>query len=198
MIRHRPAGDARARARHRTATHVAILALLGAAIAAPAVAGAGSPAPEAQPPAGARLALPLPGAPRVQRAFERPPAPWAAGHRGVDLTAVAGADVLAPGDGVVTFAGRVAGRPVVTIAHPGGYRSSLEPVAPDVAQGDRVQRGDVIGALASRGWHCTSSCLHWGVRVGRGAATRYVDPMTLIVRDAPIVLLPDDARSAPS
>jgi murein DD-endopeptidase MepM/ murein hydrolase activator NlpD len=196
MSHSEPVADRDARPARRITAHVAVLVLLGAAIAGPAIASTGPPteaAPRAIP---ARYALPLPGAPHVQRAFEQPPAPWAAGHRGVDLAAVPGGDVLAPGAGVVTFAGRVAGRPVVTIAHAGGQRSSVEPVAPDVAAGDRVQVGEVIGALAPSGWHCESACLHWGIRVGTGAAMRYIDPMALVARAAPIILLPDEVRRA--
>ena len=193
MSRHESAEDDDARPLRRIAAHVAALAFLAAAIAAPAIAST-APGPEgAQRAVPARYALPLPGAPQVRRPFEQPPAPWAAGHRGVDLAGVAGADVLAPGAGVVTFAGRVAGRPVVTITHSDGQRSSVEPVAPDVAAGDRVRLGEVIGALAPRGWHCESACLHWGVRVGTGSATRYVDPMALVARKTQIILLPDDA-----
>jgi hypothetical protein len=93
---------------------------------------------------------------------------------------------------VVTFAGRVAGRPLVTVSDASGRRSTLEPVAPDVVAGDRVQLGDVLGALAPRGGHCTSPCLHWGVRVGTSSPPRYVDPMRLVAGDSPIILLPDD------
>ncbi|MDM7832702.1 M23 family metallopeptidase [Cellulomonas edaphi] len=184
--------------RRRLAQLVAVLALCSvfAALLAPAVArasadgfrpGVASPSAAA---ASHGFTLPLPGRAHVVRAFEPPPAPWVAGHRGVDLAAVVGADVLAPGDGVVTFAGRVAGRPLVSIAHPGGLRSSVEPVAPDVAAGDRVRVGEAIGSLAPRAWHCVAACLHWGVRSGRGSPPRYVDPMALLGRAGPIVLLP--------
>lgn len=130
--------------------------------------------------------LPVADAP-VLRAFEAPPEPWAAGHRGVDLAVGAGAVVAAPADGVVTFAGPVAGRGVVTVHHDDGLLSSLEPLAPSVAVGDRVRQGQALGTLAA-GDHCGgSSCLHWGVRV---APDRYLDPLTLVAPQGPVVLLP--------
>lgn len=122
---------------------------------------------------------------RVVGRFVGPPQPWAPGHRGADLLAAAGTPVLAPDDGVAAFAGMVAGRPVLSIDHPGGLRSTYEPVASRVAVGDRVARGQVIAVLVAGPSHCATTCLHWGAR--RGGT--YVDPMTLIDR-GPLVLLP--------
>ncbi|ROS28097.1 M23 family metallopeptidase [Cellulomonas sp. PhB150] len=182
-------GPVAASPRARVASHVTGLVLLIAALAAPAAAG---PGPEPPTPTATRaLVLPVPGRADVLRRFERPPAPWAAGHRGVDLAAVVGGDVLAPGDGVVTFAGRVAGRPLVTVALAGGLRSSVEPVVPDVAAGDRVTAGDLVGSVAATGGHCDRPCVHWGVRAGRADPPVYLDPMALVGGSGPIVLLPD-------
>ncbi|WP_309135089.1 M23 family metallopeptidase [Cellulomonas sp.] len=128
---------------------------------------------------------PVEGVRAPTRAFEAPPEPWAAGHRGVDLPAPAGARVLAPADGVVTFAGPVAGRGVVTVLHPDGRRSSLEPLTPAVTAGDRVRAGDTLGTAADGG-HCVGTCVHWGVREGE----RYVDPWALLPGAGPVVLLP--------
>ncbi|MBT0995725.1 peptidoglycan DD-metalloendopeptidase family protein [Cellulomonas sp. DKR-3] len=123
----------------------------------------------------------------VLRAFEAPPEPWAAGHRGVDLAADVRTRVGAPAAGVVTFAGAVAGRGVVTVRHDDGLWSSLEPVDAAVAVGDRVDPGHVLGALTAGG-HCAASpCLHWGVRTGPDA---YVDPMSLVDPSGLLVLLP--------
>jgi len=132
-------------------------------------------------------APPLAGPLELARRFERPPQPWAAGHRGVDLRTVQGAPVLAPADGVVSFAGSVAGRGVVTVAHPDGRRSSLEPVQPAVTLGERVAAGQQVGTVQPGGSHCApGTCLHWGVRVG----TAYVDPLGLLPGTGPVVLLP--------
>ncbi|MGN8246723.1 murein hydrolase activator EnvC family protein [Cellulomonas soli] len=139
---------------------------------------------------------PLDGEPRVAHPFDRPAEVWAAGHRGVDLAAAPGDEVLAPADGVISFAGQVAGRGVVTVTHGDGLRSSLEPVDPLVSVGQRVTRGatvatlDAIGtdpAPAGSGTHCApTTCLHWGVRRG----TQYLDPLSLLGDQGPVVLLP--------
>ena len=47
--------------------------------------------------------LPVPDA-AVRATFDAPATPWAPGHRGVDLEATVGAQVLAPGAGVVYVA----------------------------------------------------------------------------------------------
>lgn len=154
--------------------------LLAAVVAQPPASGvAGPPAPPVvyRAPVGPPTTL--------ARAFEAPPAPWAAGHRGVDLLAPVGADVVAPADGTVTFAGPVAGRGVLTVLHPDGRRSSVEPVEPAVAVGHRVRAGDRLGTVADGG-HCAGACLHWGVREG----DRYVDPWALLPGAGPVVLLP--------
>ena len=61
---------------------------------------------------------------RVVRGFVPPPTPYSAGHRGIDIAAAFGTPVHAPADGVVTFAGFVAGELFVTIDHGDGYRST--------------------------------------------------------------------------
>ncbi|MFC8193188.1 M23 family metallopeptidase [Cellulomonas sp. NPDC057328] len=183
------AGSPRAgRRARRSCGAAAALALALATVVAlagtqPSVAGvastAGPPAP--------RPAYRAPVGPPAQlaRAFEAPPERWAAGHRGVDLRAAEGADVVAPADGTVSFAGHVVDRGVVTVLHPDGRRSSVEPVVPLVAAGDLVRAGDRLGTVAAGG-HCAGTCLHWGVREG----DRYVDPWSLLPGAGPVVLLP--------
>jgi murein DD-endopeptidase MepM/ murein hydrolase activator NlpD len=147
------------------------------------VAGVLAPAPAAASPA-VRAAVapwvaPVDGVLAVTRPFELPPGPYAAGHRGVDLGGVPGSAVLAAGDGIVVFAGRVAGRPLVSIDHANGLRTTYEPVAPSVAAGQRVIRGSPIGALVDGHAGCPrAACLHWGVRRGE----TYLDPMVLLRR----------------
>src|SRR5690606_3233552 len=80
----------------------------------------------------------------VRRPFAAPPDPWAAGHRGVDLALPDGAAVLAAADGVVAYAGSVAGRGVVSVDHDDGVRTTYEPVAAVVGRGTSVRRGDVL------------------------------------------------------
>ena len=91
--------------------------------------------------------------------------------------------------GTVSFSGVVVGRGVVTITHPDGVRSSLEPVDPLVRVGDRVTTGQAVGLVSGAPGHCAPAvCLHWGVR--RGAT--YLDPLGLLRGFGPIVLLPID------
>ncbi|GAA1890253.1 peptidoglycan DD-metalloendopeptidase family protein [Lapillicoccus jejuensis] len=129
---------------------------------------------------------PLAGTPPVVHAFVPPPGPYAPGHRGVDLGAAVGAVVLAPAAGTVTVAGRVAGVPVVVVAHAGGLRSTLQPVAATVPVGATVRAGDPVAVLSGDAGHCApAGCLHWGVLRG----TTYLDPSALL-RPPRVVLLP--------
>ncbi|MGY1705755.1 murein hydrolase activator EnvC family protein [Geodermatophilus sp. SYSU D00697] len=145
---------------------------------APAVA---EPAPPSSP---ALWVPPVDGA--VTRPFDPPADRYAAGHRGVDLAGAPGAAVLAAGDGVVAFAGMVAGRPVVSVDHPGGLRTTYEPVEPTVGAGQAVARGSPLGTLATGHDGCpAAACLHWGLRRG----DTYLDPLALL-RPPEVRLLP--------
>ncbi|ROO83412.1 peptidase M23-like protein [Actinocorallia herbida] len=145
-----------------------------------------SAAPPLPSPAGWPLEPPF----SVVRGFDPPARDWLAGHRGVDLLAGApggapGGAVLAGAEGIVTFAGPVFTRGVVTISH-GAYRTTYEPVLPLVRPGARVVAGQRIGTLAAGPSHCApATCLHWGLR--HGAA--YLDPLGLPA-PPPIILLP--------
>jgi murein DD-endopeptidase MepM/ murein hydrolase activator NlpD len=120
---------------------------------------------------------PVDGVLRVTRAFDAPAERWGAGHRGADLAAAAGAPVRAAGGGVVLFAGLVAGRPVVSVAHPSGLRTTYEPVSPAVRAGQQVTAGSVLGALLPGHAGCpAAACLHWGLLRGE----TYLDPLSLL------------------
>jgi murein DD-endopeptidase MepM/ murein hydrolase activator NlpD len=119
----------------------------------------------------------------LTRRFDPPAVPWGSGHRGVDLAATPGEEVRSPGPGVVTFAGVVVGRGVVTVRHPDGLRSSLEPVTAAVRTGDEVATGAVLGTLEAGGTHLG---VHWGVRDADG----YRDPLGLLPDAGRVVLLP--------
>ncbi|MDX3578468.1 M23 family metallopeptidase [Streptomyces sp. FL07-04A] len=118
--------------------------------------------------------------PTVVRGWEPPATPYARGHRGVDLAAPPGAPVRAVAAGRVFFAGRVAGRGVVSVeltatgAPP--LRTTYEPVRASVREGDRVSPGQVVGTVEPSGSHCALTCVHWGLR--RGDA--YLDPLSLL------------------
>ncbi|NNG89968.1 M23 family metallopeptidase [Streptomyces cacaoi] len=139
--------------------------------------------------------------PAVRRGWEPPPAPWAAGHRGVDLAAAPGEPVRAVAAGTVSFAGKVAGTEVVSIelnaTGKPPLRTAYQPVHPTVHKGDHVTAGQQVGTLAPDSEskpdtpdqrkdrphqrkavrrHCPAACLHWGLLRGR----RYLDPLTLL------------------
>jgi murein DD-endopeptidase MepM/ murein hydrolase activator NlpD len=119
---------------------------------------------------------------RIVRPFDLPAEPWLAGHRGVDLESTSSA-VHAPAAGSVTFNGWIVDRHVLVIRH-GELTSTLEPVLSDVAVGDAVASGQVLGAVAAdEASHCPG-CLHWGVRRG----DQYLDP-TLLVNPRPRAVL---------
>jgi murein DD-endopeptidase MepM/ murein hydrolase activator NlpD len=154
----------------------AVLAALVVAVLAPVPATAG-PVPAAPSVAGAWTS-PLAGVVDVTRPFEAPAHAYGPGHRGVDLGGAPGKPVLAAGDGVVVFAGMVAGRPVVSIDHAGGLRTTYEPVDPGVGAGQPVARGSPVGTLVPGHGGCpVGACLHWGLRRGG----EYLDPLLLLV-----------------
>lgn len=163
----------------------------------PEAPGAGGPdlgAREAGVPAVAR-GWPVGDRPAVLRGWEPPATPYGPGHRGVDLAAPAGAPVRAVAAGTVSFAGRVAGRGVVSVELTGTgeppLRTTYAPVAVSVSveEGDEVAAGEVLGTVEPTGSHCTG-CLHWGLLRG----DVYLDPLSLLppwlLDGGPPVLLP--------
>ena len=116
---------------------------------------------------------------RLSAGFDRPPQNWMPGHRGVDLVGKEGDQVRAAGNGVIAFAGLVAGKGVVVIKH-GTLRTTYEPVAALVSVGSKVRMGEVIGTLSAGKSHCSSqasvSCLHWGLIRGE----KYLNPLSLV------------------
>lgn len=126
---------------------------------------------------------PLPGRPPVTRYFDPPQQRWNAGHRGVDLGSGLTSKVLAPANGVVVYAGVVTKRPVLSIVHANGVRTTYEPVVPLVKVGQPVGRGAVVGRLVPG--HCVKrTCLHWGAKRG----LEYVDPLSLLTDLQPVLL----------
>jgi len=111
----------------------------------------------------------------VTRGFDPPEQDWLPGHRGVDILGTPGRTIVAAMDGVVSFAGMVAGRPVVSVRH-GELTTTYEPVEPSVSRGDRVLAGGAIGVLLA-GHPCPGeACLHWGLKEG----DTYLDPLSLL------------------
>lgn len=175
-----------------------LLLLTGWVLTAGIPAGAAPVTAESGAPPGARWVWPLAAPHPVLRQFEAPSHRYGPGHRGIDIGASADATVVAVEDGVVRFAGMVAGRGTVSIVHAGGLASTYEPVAATVASGQRVAAGDVIGQLsraADGGHHCGAQpCLHLGARTGLD----YRDPLPLLGARGPSVLLAWDARGSTS
>ncbi len=154
-----------------------LLTALVVAVSAPTPSTAGPPALTGGGTTAAGWTAPFSGEPVPTRPFEPPAHAYGPGHRGVDLAGVPGEPVLAAGDGVVVFAGMVAGRPVVSVDHPDGLRTTYEPVDRVVAAGQQVARGARLGTLAAGHAGCpVEACLHWGLRRGE----TYLDPLSLL------------------
>ena len=119
---------------------------------------------------------------RVLRGFEAPEQQWSPGPRGVDMALAVGSPVVAAEDGVVAFVGTVAGKPVVSITHADGVRTTYQPVHGAVKQGQEVREGQVIGRLGNPvdGY----PGLHWGALIAKDT---YIDPLTLL--DMPVIRL---------
>lgn len=130
---------------------------------------------------------PLSPRPTVAADFSPPAAPWASGHRGVDLRGTAGRPVLAALRGRISFTGRIAGRGIVVVDH-GSTRTTYQPVAATLPRGSEVAAGEVIGRLELLGSHChPAACLHWGLI--DSSDDTYLDPLSLLVA-GPVRLLP--------
>ncbi|MGX5183160.1 murein hydrolase activator EnvC family protein [Streptomyces avermitilis] len=144
--------------------------------------GGGAPAPpeaDGAVPAIGR-AWPVGVRPLVVRGWEPPATAYGRGHRGVDLAAAPGTPVRSVAAGRVSFAGRVAGRGVVSVELTGTgeppLRTTYEPVRPSVKKGDEVAAGGSLGTLEPTTAHCSTACLHWGLLRGR----TYLNPLSLL------------------
>ncbi len=127
-----------------------------------------------EPPGGTGWLLPVDGP--VIRPFNAPDTPYGPGHRGADLAAPPGTVVRAANDGVVSFAGTVAGTLHVVVAHDGNLRTSYAFLSRvDVHAGQAVRRGDPLGATGGTEPDHGPDGLHLGLRIG----DRYIDPMQL-------------------
>lgn len=114
----------------------------------------------------------------IIRHFEPPPTPFAAGHRGIDLEVPVGTIVVAANDGVVAFAGPVAGELFVSIDHSDGIRTTYSFVSSVlVSRGDAVARGAAIALSGPGHAGSTSPHLHFGARIGDA----YIDPEPLLL-----------------
>ncbi|MDR1774998.1 MAG: M23 family metallopeptidase [Actinomycetes bacterium] len=104
-------------------------------------------------------------------------------HLGVDVAAVAGADVHAPVAGTVSFIGRVPGSAglnvtALTITDASGRQICVNPLASTaVKKGDTVSKHQVVGTLAATGDPSVDAChFHLSLRVDG----KYRDPSGLL------------------
>lgn len=139
-------------------------------------------------PCQARYDWPLTKPVTIASAFDPPERPWMAGHRGVDLSTGSGTVIRAPAHGMVSFAGMVAGKRVVSIRHGDGMVSTFEPAFTTLSVGDVVSRGQAVARTTSGSDHCDDRCLHWGLK--HAVSGRYVNPVAF-AGDYDIVLKPD-------
>ncbi|HEX7891901.1 MAG TPA: M23 family metallopeptidase [Ramlibacter sp.] len=116
---------------------------------------------------------------------------WRA-HKGVDYGAPTGAPVRSIGDGQVEFAGRQNGYGnVIEVDHGKGNSTLYAHLSRiDVRVGQRVQRGDRIGAVGSTGW-ATGPHLHFEFK--ENGTQR--DPLEVARRHAPAGELTAQARA---
>lgn len=103
-------------------------------------------------------------------------------HKGIDISAPTGRDVVAPADGIVIKISREAGYgKVVYLSHGNGITTRYGHLSEyNVKLGQKVKRGDAIGFVGSSG-RSTGPHLHYEVLVHK----RKVDPMNYILEDLP-------------
>lgn len=111
----------------------------------------------------------------AQRIYRGEPGAY---HGGVDVAAVAGTPVRAPADGVVTLA---ADHPftlegnLLMIDHGAGLNSAFLHLSRiDVAEGQHIVRGQIIGAVGATG-RATGPHMHWGMKWNNAR----IDPLLL-------------------
>jgi len=103
--------------------------------------------------------------------YRLPSNPYGPGNRGIDLASPPGSAVVAPADGVVSFAGQVGGQLFVVVRHADGVRTTMGQLASiTVVTGQHVVAGQQVGTTAGR--------IHFGARVGN----EYIDPNLLLAK----------------
>ena len=122
--------------------------------------------------------------------FLGPETPYTSGHRGIDLPAELGTQIVSPATGTVSFVGQVGYRNLISIQFGASNTASLEPVCSELTEGMTVAIGEPIGVLCDAApeyqWHCASFCMHFGTRNDRG----YFSPLALIGGLPPSRLVP--------
>ena len=133
--------------------------------------------------------------PVLVQEFRQPSADWSAGHRGVDYLVTTDQLVFAPHEGTVSFSGKVVDRQLLSIKHPNGMITSLEPVCSPKQKGTAVKTGEVIGTICSGDnyvSHCLPRlCLHFSLRTENG----YLSPLMVLGGLSPSRLKPWDGQT---
>jgi murein DD-endopeptidase MepM/ murein hydrolase activator NlpD len=148
------------------------------AVLAAMVLLAASPAPSAQALERPRRFIAPVDGPIVER-FKMLANPYAAGsHRGIDYGVPSGTPVRASGDGTVKFAGPVADDGLfVTIRHEGGLETTYSYLSRiDVAKGEEIRQGDIIGFSGEGHPGSGKPALHFGAKQDG----KYIDPELLL------------------
>ncbi len=105
---------------------------------------------------------------RVVRPFDRPATAYGPGHRGINIAARPNTPVRAAADGIVVFAGTIAGARWIVVLHPGRVRTTYGGLSGiTVRRGERVHAGQAIARAGGSG------TVYFGVRIG----PEYVDPL---------------------
>jgi len=152
---------------NRRAAWVAVAALLGSVVLVPSAAA---------------WTWPLRGAVLETFSFD-PTHPYASGqHRGIAIRGDAGAPVVAPASGVVTFAGTVPSNGLsVTIQTDDGLAATLTHLgAVSVARGATVREGDAVGTVGPSGTaEFDVPYVHLGIRASSNPEG-YLDPLSFL------------------
>ena len=112
----------------------------------------------------------------ITRHFEAPSSAYGPGHRGIDFGVAEGTLVRSAAAGTVKFAGLVAGRRAVTMAHAGGIETTYSMLSEvRVTRGEEVVRGRFVG-VAGSAHSGQGSSLHFGVKLDGD----YVDPVLFL------------------
>lgn len=123
--------------------------------------------------------------------------PYGPGHRGVDLEVEAGTVVRATADGVVGFAGVVAGQGWASVDHTGGLRTTVGPLAVvAVRAGESVRQGTVLGTAAATAHADARTPRTARLHVSARVHGTYVDPAPLVGRLVATLLSPTTDHGA--
>jgi len=128
------------------------------------------------------LALPIQGlSPKdTLNHYLAPMTEYGAGHRGIDLPAVIGDEIISPASGEISFIGKVGYRNVISVRFGNSFTASLEPVCSELQEGSLVSLGSAIGFVCEPDpeylWHCDKTCIHFGTRSEQG----YFSPLALM------------------